>query len=134
MARPANSQPTDGELELLKILWDLGPIGLGPIHATLQAQRPVAMTTVATMLKTMLDKGLVDRRDGPRGYAWSAVVSRESAANGLIGKLVNHVFDGSARRLVAHLIQEGELSEGERAEILVLLQNRAQPKRKGGES
>ena len=65
------------------------------------------MTTVATMLKTMHTKGLVAREDGPRGYAWSAVATRQATASGLVGKLVSHVFDGSARRLVAHLIEDG---------------------------
>ncbi len=72
MSRPANDQPTDGELEILKLLWELGPAELKQIHAGLQAQRKVANTTVATMLTVMLAKGLVKRKSGPRGYLWSA--------------------------------------------------------------
>jgi BlaI family penicillinase repressor len=121
MARPPSKQPTDGELEILKVLWETGPAGLGQIHNVLQERRGVATTTVATMLKMMLAKELVQREDGPRGYLWSANVSRKAAVSGLLGKLVQHVFDGSARRLVAHLIQEGELDDRERAEILDLL-------------
>ncbi len=37
MARPASKQPTDGELEILKILWETGPAGLGQIHAVLES-------------------------------------------------------------------------------------------------
>jgi BlaI family penicillinase repressor len=121
MARPPSKQPTDGELEILKVLWDQGPAGLGPIHATLGRSRPVATTTVATMLKMMLDKGLVRREAGPKGYAWSAVVTRQAAASGLIGKVVQHVFDGSSRLLVAHMIQEGRLDDRDRRELLELL-------------
>jgi predicted transcriptional regulator len=138
MARPPSTQPTDGELEILKVLWELGPAGLGQVHSAMQAHRAVALTTVATMLKMMLAKGLVSRRDGDRGYEWSARISRKVAVSGLIGKLVQHVFDGSARRLVAHLLQEGDIGDRERAEILELLkqsaveQSRAKPKRKGG--
>ena len=121
MARTASKQPTDGELEILKVLWDLGPAGLGQIHEVLHEQRGVAITTVATMLKMMLAKELVERTDGPRGYLWKARVSRKATVSGLIGKLVQHVFDGSAQRLVAHLVQEGELNEGERREIAELL-------------
>ena len=138
MARPPSKQPTDGELEILKILWDVGPAGLGQVHAAMKGQRAVALTTVATMLKMMLAKGLVSRRDGDHGYEWSAGVSRKVAVSGLIGKLVQHVFDGSARRLVAHLIQEGDLGEAERAEIMELLKESAvedgsRPKPKGKE-
>jgi BlaI family transcriptional regulator, penicillinase repressor len=124
MARPPSAQPTDAELEILKVLWERGPAGLGPIHAAIQENRPVALTTIATTLKTMLAKKLVARQDGPRSYVWSALASRGSTATGLLGKLVQHVFDGSARRLIAHLIQEGALDERDRAEIRALLESR----------
>jgi BlaI family penicillinase repressor len=138
MARPPSTQPTDGELEILRVLWSLGPAGIGQVHAALNEKRPVALTTVATVLKTMLEKELVRREDGPKGYAWSARVSREATATGLVGKLLGHVFDGSAHRLVAHLIQEGKLNDRERAEILDLLKAPPAPrnaaKKKGGKS
>jgi BlaI family transcriptional regulator, penicillinase repressor len=121
MARLPSKQPTDGELEILKVLWETGPAGLGQIHAVLQERRGVAITTVATMLKMMLAKELVSREDGPRGYLWTAGVSRKAAVSGLLGKLLQHVFDGSARRLVAHLIEEGALDDRERDEILEIL-------------
>jgi BlaI family penicillinase repressor len=124
MARPPSKQPTDGELEILKILWETGPAGLGQIHGVLEERRGVAITTVATMLKMMLAKEMVKREDGPRGYLWTAAVSRKTAVTGLLGKLVQHVFDGSARRLVAHLIEEGELSDREREEIMEILKSR----------
>ena len=72
MARPPSTQPTDGELEILKILWETGPAGLGQVHDVLRKRRGVAVTTVATMLKMMLAKDLVQREDGPRGYLWTA--------------------------------------------------------------
>ncbi len=125
MARPPSNQPTDAELEILKILWNRGPAGLGPIHSAIQERRQVALTTIATTLKTMLAKGLVARQDGPRGYLWSAAASRKSTTSGLLGKLVQHLFDGSAGRLVAHLIQEGALDNRDRAEIRALLDARA---------
>ncbi len=125
MARPVSKQPTDGELEILKILWETGPVGLGRVHATLHEKRGVALTTVATMLKMMLAKDLVGREEGPRGHLWSARISRQAAVTSLIGKLVQHVFDGSARRLVAHLIEDGQLDDRDREEIVELLKTHA---------
>ncbi len=100
-----------------------GPAELGQVKSALQRQRPVATTTVATMLKVMLGKKLVERHEGPRGYRWSARVTRKAAASRLIGKLLNHVFDGSAQRLVAHLVQDGTLSDRDRDEIRRLLED-----------
>jgi predicted transcriptional regulator len=126
MPRPPNNQPTDGELEILKLLWELGPAELKQICAGLQSRRKVANTTVATMLTVMLAKGLVKRKSGPRGYLWSAAVSRDAAASGLVGKLVDRLFDGSTERLVAHLIEAGKLTRAEQAEITSLIERRSQ--------
>lgn len=131
MARRASKQPTDGELEILHILWESGPTELKTIRDALQRERPVATTTIATMLGVMLDKGLVRRANGPRGYRWSAAMTRETAARSMLGKIVDRMFDGSASLLVAHLIDDGKLSESERKKIESLLQAHKPPKPKG---
>ena len=121
MARTPSTHPTDGELELLKILWQAGPCSLGQICRALRLQRPLATTTVATMLKVMLDKKLVHRKRTPQGYLWSAKTTRQNAAAGMVRKLVDSVFDGSAQRLVAHLLESGQLDEQERKELRRLI-------------
>jgi len=133
MARPASTQPTDGELEILKVLWRSGPVPLGQVCASLRRERPVASTTVATMLQVMLGKGLVKRTRGPRGFLWSAKVSQEAAASRLLRKVLDHVFDGSAQRLVMHLLDEGKLSARDCQEIRRLLEtaDKGKPSDKG---
>jgi BlaI family transcriptional regulator, penicillinase repressor len=122
MARPPSQQPTDGELEILKVLWDSGPTGLGQICTAVRQEREVATTTVATMLGVMLQKGLVKRTDGAHGYLWSAKVTREATAKRVLRKLVDSVFDGSAQRLVSHLLTDNRLNEKDRQEILRLFE------------
>jgi BlaI family transcriptional regulator, penicillinase repressor len=123
MARPASAQPTEGELEILKVLWEQGPSGLKQVCDGLRRARPVATTTVATMLKLMQEKDLVKRTEGEsaRGSLYSAGVSREAASTGLVRRFVDIVFDGSARRLVAHMLENEKLSERDRAEIRRML-------------
>jgi predicted transcriptional regulator len=116
-------------LQILKLLWDSGPSELGRVCAALNEERKVATTTVATMLKVMLDKGLVERRQGERGYLWTAKVSRQATESGLTHKLIERMFDGSARRLVAHLIDEGRLSAADRREIQEMLERTIPKKR-----
>ncbi|HEV3006516.1 MAG TPA: BlaI/MecI/CopY family transcriptional regulator [Pirellulales bacterium] len=122
MARPKSTQPTDGELELLKLLWEAGPCELGQLCAELRRQRPVATTTVATMLKVMLGKGLIKRTRTSRGYLWSAKVSRAATTRKLVEKLLDRAFDGSAQLLVAHLVESRTLSKNDREQILALLE------------
>ena len=127
MARPPNTHPTDGELELLQVLWQAGPCSLGQICTALRLRRPIATTTVATILKTMLGKKLVVRKNTPQGYLWSAKTTRQNAATGLVRKLVDLVFDGSAHRLVAHLLESHQLSDREREELRRLIDTGARP-------
>ena len=121
MARPASPHPTDGELEILRVLWQRGPSSLGQISEELRRDRTVATTTVATMLGVMLEKGLVARKRAERSYEWSAAVTQAAAARSMVGKLVDGVFDGSASRLVAHLVETGNLSADELNELRQLI-------------
>ena len=127
MARPASKQPTDGEMEIRRILWEEGPAELGRIRERLREERPVATTTVATRLDVMLEKGLVRRNEEVRPYRWTARLSRSATARGIVGRVLDAVFDGSAKGLVAHLIEEGRLGNEERRELLDLLDREADP-------
>ncbi|QDU54083.1 BlaI/MecI/CopY family transcriptional regulator [Aeoliella mucimassa] len=136
MARPASKHPTDGELQILRILWANSSCTLAEVCDGLREHRDVATTTVATMLKVMLDKKLV-KRDAATGrtYRWSAAVSQEKTAGSLLGKLVDGVFEGSASRLVAHLVETQRFSEQELAELEELVDAKrrsGQKKVKGG--
>ena len=113
MPRRTTTHPTDGELKILEVLWREGPLTLGDVCTTLRQKRDVATTTVATMLRVMHEKKLVRRKKGKRGYEWSAAVTPDDAARGMIGKLVERVFDGSALRLAAHLVEAGQLSDAD---------------------
>ena len=121
MARSASKHPTDVELQILRVLWDRGPSSLGDVCEALRRERDVATTTVATMLRVMLDKGLVQRKPAGRGHLWSAAVSQTAAARSMVGKLVDGVFNGSASRLVAHLVEAGQLSADELDELRQLI-------------
>lgn len=125
MARPPSPHPTDGELEILRVLWNRGSASLADVCEALRTEREVATTTVATMLRVMFDKGLVRRKRAGRGHHWSAAVTHAAAAQSLVGKVVDGVFDGSASRLVAHLVEAGQLSNGDLAELQELIRSSA---------
>jgi predicted transcriptional regulator len=121
MPRPANPHPTDGELEILRVLWTTGPTALSTLCESLRSERDVATTTVATMLRVMQGKKLVERTGAGRGAVWSAIVTQNSAARGMVRKLVEGVFEGSAHRLAAHLVEGGQLTEKQLAELRKLI-------------
>ena len=129
MPRPPSQHPTDGELEILRVLWDRGPSALGEICETLRQGREVATTTVATMLRLMLDKSLVRRKPATRGHQWSAAVTQNATASSMVGKLVDGVFDGSAGRLAVHLVEAGQLSSSELTELRKLIDSNRAPRK-----
>ncbi|HEX3600972.1 MAG TPA: BlaI/MecI/CopY family transcriptional regulator [Lacipirellulaceae bacterium] len=133
MPRPPSSHPTDGELEILRVLWEEGSSPLGKICESLRRQREVATTTVATMLRVMLDKGLVRRKQAARAQQWSAAITQAATAKSMVGKLVDGVFDGSAGRLAAHLVEAGRLSNEELSELRELIES-SQVSRKGAKA
>jgi BlaI family transcriptional regulator, penicillinase repressor len=94
---------------------------LKQVCAALLRGRPVATTTVATMLKLMQEKGLVGRDEAARSSVWSARVSRTATSSSLVRRLMDLAFDGSAQRLFAHMIETEKLSPQERAEIRRML-------------
>ena len=112
-----------GELQLaiMRILWQQGEATVAEVHSRLLEERGLAPTTVATMLKVMLEKGLVERVRGERHYRWSARVSQDNATSGLLRQLIDAAFDGSAKRMVAHLMEHGKIGDKERREIIDLV-------------
>lgn len=132
MARNSSTHPTDTELEILQLLWDSGPCSLSDLCALIRKTRPVATTTVSTMLKVMQDKKLVMRQagdPGTRGATWKAKVNRKQAARGFVSKVVDRIFEGSAQQLVAHIISDRKLSESDRKAIQKLLDETPEDKK-----
>ena len=121
MSRPPSEQPTDGELEILRVLWSAGPIALSELCETIRRDREVATTTVATMLRLMADKRLVKRTGSGRGAVWSAIVTQQKTERRIVDRLVERVFSGAADRLVAHLVEGGALSADQLAELRALI-------------
>lgn len=66
MARHVSSQPTEVELQILRILWDDGPSIARHVHDSLQASKQTTYSTTVKMLSVMLDKGLLKRDDEAR--------------------------------------------------------------------
>jgi len=117
MARPKEEQPTTGELEVLKVLWDRGPSTVREVMDVLHAARPRAYTSVMSLLNVMVDKGLVVRQPRGRAFAYRARSDRGRTLRRMVGDLVGRAFEGSATELVAHLLDQTKPSAEELDEI-----------------
>ncbi|MEX2176400.1 MAG: BlaI/MecI/CopY family transcriptional regulator [Pirellulaceae bacterium] len=117
MPRPKEEQPTAGELEVLKVLWDQGPATVREVMDVLNAARPRAYTSVMSLLNVMTDKGLLARVPQGRAFVYRPRVDRERTLRRMVGDLVGRAFQGSASDLVAHLLDQTRPSDLELDEI-----------------
>lgn len=108
------------QLDLMQAVWDAGQVTVAQVHAAL-ADRQLAYTTVATLLKRLEAKGLLTAdRDG-RELVYRAAVSARSVRKSMVAHLVSNLFHGDPRELVAHLVRESEVGprDIERARQLI---------------
>ena len=120
--RPPSTQPTQVELRILKVLWDLGPATVRQVHEALGEERNLQYTTVLKMLLTMHEKGLVARDESNRSHIYHCVKDKATTQKGLLHDLLDRAFGGSARELVMMVLSEKALAPEEKSEIKSLLE------------
>lgn len=103
-----------GELQLaiLRTLWQRGEAAVADVHDSL-SDRGLALTTIATMLRKMEEKGLVVHRENGRQFLYKAKVAPDLVQKNLVSDLVTRLFDGDPLELVNHLLRAGEIELGE---------------------
>ena len=121
MRELGSSQPTAVELEILRILWELGPSPVRDIHARLNEAKGTNYSTSVKMLSVMLTKGLVKRDENASPHVYRAAMSRERAAKKFLNELIEKVYDGSAMSLVLQALASGKASKAEIEEARKLL-------------
>ncbi len=128
MARPNLDYPTELELQILKVLCDAEPLTVRDLRDLLATGgRELAHTTLITMLGTMLgtmqDKGQIEKLEPTQGKAFrfSPLVQRVDVSKGMLGDLVERVFDGSAQAVMLSLFDVKDLDEAELAGFCKLL-------------
>ena len=117
MPRPSYDQPTPGELEVLKVLWDRGASTVREVMEVLNQGRERAYTSVMSLLNVMTDKRLLRRTPQGRAFLYEAAVEREDILNEMVGDLLGRAFEGSATALVAHLLEQSAPDDEELAAI-----------------
>jgi predicted transcriptional regulator len=113
------AQPTLGDLQhaIMAVLWARGEATTAEVHEALRAERGLAFTTIATMLRKMEDKGVVAHRAEGRQFVYRPTVSEEQVRRSMVGELLERLFDGDPKALVAHLVSEHEIDAGELAAL-----------------
>ena len=125
MARPAAEQPTELELQILKILWEKSPQLVRDIRDELaKLGRDIAHTSVITTLNTMAKKRIVIRKRAGNAFLFSPRITREQVSRSVLGDIVNRVFDGSAKAVLLGVFEQNDIDRGELKELRKLIDQR----------
>ncbi len=114
-------RPTPAELEILRVLWQLGPSTVREVQERLEAVRRTGYTTVLKLLQIMTDKGLVRRDESERAHVYAATAPEAATQKQLVRDLVDRAFGGSASQLVLHALSARKASREELSRIRQLL-------------
>jgi BlaI family transcriptional regulator, penicillinase repressor len=124
MPRPPPTRPTDAELAILRVLWDVGPATVRQVHERLNRGRPgkpAGYTTVLKFMQIMAERGLLRRDESQRSHVYHPVASEEKTQRRLVSDLLERVFGGSAQALVQQALAAKPASAEELAQIRKLL-------------
>jgi BlaI family transcriptional regulator, penicillinase repressor len=113
---------TEAELLLMDILWDHGPSTVQVVVEHLPFDRPLAYTTVQTVLNVLHRKRSVRRKLRDRAYHYEAAVSRTLAASTALQDLVRRLFRGSAEEVVLTMVKSRQLSPQKLSELRKLVE------------
>jgi BlaI family transcriptional regulator, penicillinase repressor len=109
MARRKTQTLTPLELEIMKVLWEIGSGNVQSVVEALPGER-LAYTTVQTMLNLLLAKGKVKRTLKDRAYIYKPTQSRTQAVGQTMKDLIDRMFGGSTEALVMGLLETRQLT------------------------
>ena len=126
--KPKRTVPTDQELEILKVIWQRGEATVREVYRDLAEQRKIAYTTVLTMMGILEQKGHLKKTAGERAYIYSPTKPQQQVVRSMVREFVHRVFNGSARPLLVHLLEDPHTDPGELAEMEKLVKERRKKK------
>jgi len=114
-------KPTDAELEILTVLWSIGPATVREVYNAICRRRPAQYSTILKFMQIMAEKGLVQRDEKQRAHVYRTSRPREWTQRQLAGDLLERAFSGSAKALLIGTLSARKASKQELAEMRKLL-------------
>jgi predicted transcriptional regulator len=122
---PPSKELTAVELEMMNVIWRIGPCSVAQVQERLRPQRELAYTSVSTVVRILEQKGYVTSQKEGRGHLYEAAVSKETYQALSLKRIVHNVFDGTPSLLVQRLLTSETLTPEELAQIESLLREKA---------
>jgi predicted transcriptional regulator len=115
-------EPTERELQILKILWSKGEGTVREVYEEMSQSLPIVQNTVQAFLRTMEDKGLVRHRVAGRTFIYQPVMQDRATKQKLVSRVLHRVFDGAIDQLVQSVLSLRQPTAEELEKIETLLE------------
>jgi predicted transcriptional regulator len=115
--RKPSATLTPQELAIMKIVWRLETATVRDVYEVMRKSRPVAYTTVMTMMGVLEDKGYLAKKSQGRAHAYTPTRPRHQVVGALVRDFVDRVFDGASSALLLHLAKDSRLTERQRKAV-----------------
>jgi BlaI family penicillinase repressor len=119
---PAVPQISDAEWDVMKIVWDSGPLTAGQIVQEMAGQTHWHPRTIKTLLSRLVKKGAVSMQADGNRYLYRAKVTREACRRYETRSFLSRVFDGAVAPALVHFLKHSELSKDEIQELKAILE------------
>lgn len=127
--KKSQQQLTPLELQIMNVLWDLGPANVQTVQEKLAESQELAYTTVQTMLNVLHRKGKVRRTLRGRAFDYTPLLTRDKAASNAIGDMVDRLFGGSVDGLLMSLVKSRQLDPRKLEELSSLVEQHQRAKK-----
>ena len=113
---------TPQELAIMKVVWRLNKATVRDVYEALQERRPVAYTTVMTMMKILEEKGYLKKTLVDRAHVYKPAQRRQQVIGAMVRDFLDRVFDGASDSLLVHLAKDNKLTEKQRRIVKQLIE------------
>jgi predicted transcriptional regulator len=115
------SKPTEAELEILSLLWELKEASVRQIHERLAETKDTGYTTTLKIMQIMHAKRMVSRDEENRSHIYRPATNQKETQKSLLKNLVTTAFGGSAQKLVMQALGQENPSKEDLNEIRAFL-------------
>ena len=113
------------QLKIMRVLWSHGEATARQITDTIAKETPVAHSTIQTLLRKLEVKKAVTYEERDRTFFFKPLVSEEEITQSATQDLISRVFHGSLSGLVAHVLENEEISKDELEKIKRLIEEKS---------
>ena len=120
---------SEAEREIMEFIWDSGEVSATEVREHFASDKPMARTTVQTMMTRMEEKGWLRHRSIGRTFVYSATIPKQASVGAKVKDLIDSTFAGAADELMLSILEYRGLSQTEHKRIREMLDKASKPQR-----